>query len=209
MALTAASMAAAGRIGPNAITRVAQALRVRHGTPFAERVYERAGLLPLWHHPPEQMVPEGDVRALHLAMRAELPAADAAAVARAAGQATADYLLAHRIPQGVQRLLKALPASLAARLLIAAIRRHAWTFTGSGYFSAEPLARGDGAGTRWMLAITGNPLCQGLHADAPACDYHAATFERLFQVLVHPRARVVEVDCEACGGSACRFALRW
>jgi hypothetical protein len=65
----------------------------------------------------------------------------AAEVARSAGRRTADYLLAHRIPKPVQALLKALPARLAARVLLSAIARHAWTFAGSGVFSASTGAR--------------------------------------------------------------------
>jgi divinyl protochlorophyllide a 8-vinyl-reductase len=60
-----------------------------------------------------------------------------------------------------------------------------------------------------VLSIRHNPLCAGLAADAPACDFYAATFERLFQVLVHPRSRVREVACEACGDAECRFEIRW
>ncbi|WP_235823343.1 4-vinyl reductase [Azohydromonas sediminis] len=43
----------------------------------------------------------------------------------------------------------------------------------------------------------------------PACDFYAATFERLFRALVHPRASVAETACEACGDDACRFEVRW
>jgi divinyl protochlorophyllide a 8-vinyl-reductase len=61
-------------------------------------------------------------------LRADLGPAMAAEVARDAGLRTADYLLANRIPKPVQVLLKHLPAPLAARVLLSAIRRHAWTF---------------------------------------------------------------------------------
>lgn len=204
-AATLARVPGAGLIGPNAITRVAQVLPAWRGTAYAEQLFERAGLRRYWHRPPEQMVREDEVRALHGALREALPAEEAAAVSRAAGRATADYLLAHRIPRPVQRLLKALPASLAARVLVAAITRHAWTFAGSGEFSAPP-SRND---ARVLLQIRGNPLCRGLRSGVPACDYYAATFERLFQVLVHRDARVRETACEACGDEACRFELRW
>jgi divinyl protochlorophyllide a 8-vinyl-reductase len=52
-------------------------------------------------------------------------------------------------------------------------------------------------------------MCVGLQADAPACGYYAATFEGLFAALVHRRARVVEVACEAQGAPACVFEVRW
>jgi divinyl protochlorophyllide a 8-vinyl-reductase len=203
--MRSAAAATAGLIGPNAITRIAQVLPAWRGTAFAEQVFERAGLQRHWRRPPEQMVREDEVRALHHALRQAMPAEEAAAVSRAAGRATADYLLAHRIPRPVQRLLKWLPAGLAARVLVAAITRHAWTFAGSGRFSATP-ARGRRPLT---LEIRDNPLCRGLQAGVPACDYYAATFERLFQVLVHAGTQVLETACEACGDEACRFELRW
>jgi len=36
-----------------------------------------------------------------------------------------------------------------------------------------------------------------------------ATFDRLFQVLVHRAVQVVETQCEARGDPLCRFELRW
>jgi divinyl protochlorophyllide a 8-vinyl-reductase len=145
------------------------------------------------------------VRRLHGVLRETLGDAEARAVARAAGTRTADYLLAHRIPKPVQALLKALPARLSAHLLLAAVRRHAWTFAGSGHFSA----RAGRPGAPVVLAIRDNPLCRDLQTETPACDFYAATFERLFQVLVARRARVVEVACEACGDDECRFEVQW
>jgi len=62
----------------------------------------------------------------------------------------------------------------------------------------------------WALTLRGNPMCRGLpRLEHPACDYYAATFERLFAVLVHPDARVVETACEACGDAVCRFEVGW
>ena len=49
----------------------------------------------------------------------------------------------------------------------------------------------------------------GPESEAPACDFYAATFERLFRVLVHPAARVTETACEACGDDACQFEIEW
>ena len=53
------------------------------------------------------------------------------------------------------------------------------------------------------------PLARGAQHNAPLCDYYAATFERLFVMLVHPRACVVETACEAQGAAACVFELAW
>lgn len=189
------------RIGPNAILRIADALPLHAGPEAARRVFARAALAHYLRAPPSGMVPERDVRRLHAALAAECGTAQAREVARDAGHRTADYLLAHRIPRPAQRLLRALPARLAAAALARAIRRHAWTFAGSGRFSFAP-------GVPTVFSIRGNPLLGGGDV-AVACDYYAATFERLFVALVHPRARVREVACEARGDDACRFELRW
>lgn len=199
---------AVARIGPNAILRIAEALRASRwagdsdGETLCRRVFARAALEHRLRVPPEDMVPQREVQRLHAALRAELGPARSAAVSAQAGRRTAAYLLAHRIPQPVQRLLKLLPAGWAARLLLRAIRRHAWTFAGSGEFSAR-------AGHPMVLTLRHNPLCEGLRSEAPACSYYAATFEALFQALVHPQARVQETACEAMGANACRFELSW
>ena len=191
-----------GRIGPNAIVRVAESLPAHVGAAGTELLFESARLAHYLRAPPQSMVDEAEVRQLHQVMRRELGVAMAGEVARDAGARTARYLLAHRIPHVVQRLLRLLPAAAAARVLLAAIERHAWTFAGSGVFRAR-------AGRPVVLTIRGNPMCVGLHADAPACDFYAATFEGLFAALVHPRAQVVEAECMAQGAPACVFHVRW
>jgi divinyl protochlorophyllide a 8-vinyl-reductase len=198
--------ATAGRIGPNAITRVAEVLPGLLGEAGTRALFDSAGLGEHLRTPPQHMVDETDVARLHRALRQQLGHGLAAEVARQAGLRTADYLLAHRIPRPVQAVLKRLPAAWAARLLLQAIGRHAWTFAGSGRFTAR-------AGRPCVLTITGNPLCRGADllppSPLPACDFYAATFERLFQVLVHPAAQAVETACEARGDVACVFELRW
>ena len=196
------ALAGVARIGPNAINRVAEVLPSFIGLPESRALFELAGLSGYLASPPEAMVDEAEVTRLHRALRAQLGAEVAGEVAGRAGRKTADYLLAHRIPRVVQAVLKVLPAALAARVLLSAIRQHAWTFSGSGVFTAQP-------GQPVVLNIQGNPLCKGMLATAPACNFYAATFERLFQVLVHPQARVREVACEAMGASSCRFEVRW
>ena len=195
----------AGRIGPNAITRLAEVLPPMVGSAATAALFAAAGLAHHLATPPGSMVDEADVRELHATLRRELGPTLAREAARRAGARTAVYLLGHRIPWPVQALLRALPPRWAARVLLRAISRHAWTFAGSGRFIAD--AGRDGAPV--VLEIRGNPMCAGQHADTPACDYYAATFEALFRALVHPRARVREVACEACGDDACRFEIRW
>ena len=202
MTAAAATGAGSGRIGPNAVTRVAEVLLARVGEAATAAIFGRAGLLPYLARPPEQMVDETEVTRLHHVLRDALGTETAREVSRAAGTRTGDYLLAHRIPRAVQAVLKRLPAPLAARVLLSAIRRHAWTFAGSGEFTAQ-------ACQPVVLTIRGNPMCKGATLAQPGCDFYAATFERLFRVLVHAQARVVETDCEACGDAACRFEVRW
>lgn len=194
--------AAAGRIGPNAITRVAEVLPALLGDKGTWALFDAAGLCAYLRTPPEGMVDEAEVAALHRVLRQQLGPQVAGQVARSAGMRTADYLLARRIPPPVQWLLKRLPPQWAARVLLRAIGRHAWTFAGSGHFQAA-------AGRPCVLTIQDNPLCRGVDAAHPACDFYSATFERLFQVLVHPAVQVVETHCEARGDPACRFELRW
>jgi divinyl protochlorophyllide a 8-vinyl-reductase len=190
------------KIGPNAITRVAETLRFEVGETRAASLFAAAGLLGYYVSPPEAMVDEDDVARLHRQLRLSFDAAHAAHVSRVAGIKTADYLLARRIPKPVQWVLLRLPPALASRALLSAIRRHAWTFAGSGVFTAY-------AGSPVRLEIKNNPLCRGSNTDGPACDYFAATFERLFQVLVHPAAKVTVLACEAAGAPSCVFEVRW
>jgi divinyl protochlorophyllide a 8-vinyl-reductase len=197
-----AAHGAAGRIGPNAITRVAEALRRTGGENLERRVFHAARLGGYLGRHPEKMVDEAEVTRLHRALRATLGADRAREVSRDAGYATGDYLLAHRIPRLVQAMLKLAPAPLAAHVLMGAIGRHAWTFAGSGAFAWTP-------GRPVRFEICGNPICRGAVSDEPVCDYYAATFERLFRTLVHPCAEVVETECEALGADACRFEIRW
>lgn len=193
----------AARIGPNAITRLAEALREAVGEPATAAIFEQAGLARHLQRPPQEMVPETEVMRLHLQVRVALPRATAREVAREAGVRTARYLLTHRIPRLVQVVLRRLPPRLAARVLLVAIARHAWTFAGSGRFAWRVPAHGP-----VELTLRDNPLCRGMRQLDPACDYYAATFETLFRALVHPRARVLETACEARGEALCRFEVQ-
>lgn len=189
---------ARARIGPNAITRVHEALGHAVDEATTTRVFALAGLEDCLGHMPQSMVPEQDVSTLQAAVPAVLGAARARRVLREAGALTADYLLAHRIPRAAQWLMRALPGTAGSALLFAVMRRHAWTFAGSGQFSVE-------AGP--VLCVTGCPLCRQRRAEVPVCDYYAACFEGLLRALIWPQVQVVEVECIAAGGAACRFEV--
>lgn len=204
MALTfAATGQEPARIGPNAIVRLGEALTSRIGREGARRLFENAGLGDYLSVPPETMVDESEVTRLHRALRGTLGECVSESVSFDAGIRTGDYLLAHRIPAPVQRLLRVLPAALASRLLLAAISRHAWTFAGSGRFHASPLPGGV------RLSVSGCPLCRGARGKAVLCGFYAGTFERLFDTLVRRGASATEVECEARGDAACVFRVSW
>ncbi len=193
---------AVARIGPNAITRVADALRADIGEAGTGGIFSLAGIRSYLEDPPQGMVAESEVIRLHWLLRLQLGDARAGRVAREAGRRTADYLLAHRIPNHVRLLLRMLPAALASPVLLHAISRHAWTFAGSGRFTARN-------GHPVQLEIAGNPLCRGTFSSHPVCNYYAATFEHLFRALVNARSTATEIACEAAGAPACVFEVGW
>ncbi|UHD18142.1 bacteriochlorophyll 4-vinyl reductase [Thiocapsa bogorovii] len=197
-----ADLGATARVGPNAVIRVAEALDEARGPDVVAQVFRAAGLEHYLKTPPSEMVDEFEVTRLQAALREHLGLAEARSVSHDAGLRTGDYLLANRIPRPVQRLLVILPARLASRVLISAIRRNAWTFVGSGVFDGKP-----GRPTR--LTVTDGPICRGASANEPLCDFYAGSFERLFSRLVHPNARVTEVACQANGDESCVFEVRW
>jgi divinyl protochlorophyllide a 8-vinyl-reductase len=190
------------RIGPNAVIRMAEALKAQVGQETMERIFRDAGLAKYLGALPEEMVNEYEVTALHRALRSQLSAERARAASVEAGFLTGDYLLANRIPRPAQAVLKLLPAKLASNVLLKAISRNSWTFAGSGEFSANdsyPVT----------VAVAGCPICRDTVADEPVCDYYAATFQRLYSVLVNRRAKVVETSCQAKGAVACVFEITW
>lgn len=197
---------ATSRIGPNAIIRVADALRTTRPHD-AEPVFAAAGLGHYLASPPEQMVDEWDVIALQQALRRTLGIDAARAVSFDAGLRTGDYLLAHRIPRPAQRVLRLLPPGPASRMLLKAVGRHAWTFSGSGAFSFVPRSLLHRRPVQ--VRIAGCPICRGSHAEEPVCDFYTGAFERLFRTLVSRRTQVQEVQCQAQGADACVFEMRW
>lgn len=187
-------------IGPNALTRMAEALTLRHGEGACQAVFARAGIAHRWAEPPHAMVPEAEVAALHRAVHARFAPAEAAAMAELAGRLTGDYLLAHRIPRPARLLLPLLPWRLSLRLLCRAMAAHAWTFAGSGAFSYR-------LGTTPELVLAANPIATGLPPEAHGCHYHRAVFQHLLRRLVAPDILVREVACCAEGAPACVYRI--
>lgn len=167
-------------IGPNAILQL--------GTTFDEHGRSRdfsdlltaAGLSHYLTARPTEMVPENEVIRLHRALSRHF-ATECCALAEEAGARTADYLLANRIPQAVQPLLKALPARFSSTALLAAVAKHSWTFAGSATLHRK--------GT-WPveLILSGGKMGKAMGEIPSLPAYYSGTFERLFRVLVTPKA---------------------
>jgi divinyl protochlorophyllide a 8-vinyl-reductase len=187
-------------IGPNALIQMVEALRIFWGPEETRALLGSVGLSHYADTPPQRMMPQQEVAALHTRLHGMVDMQTFKSITREAGLRTADYLLAHRIPRPVQWILKRLPHGIAARVLCRAIAKHAWTFAGSGEFT---YAWSPGL----VFRLRGNPLCSRISADVPVCDYYAATFERIFRVIVSDDWRVSELHCEAQGDGCCEFAF--
>lgn len=175
--------AASAQIGPNAVLQLAWAMERQLGAARTAAVLCDAGLFTLPSG--DAMIAEDDAIQLHHALARREPDY-ARAIAVAAGQGTADYIIANRIPRAAAYVLRRLPAFLAAPLLMRAIKAHAWTFVGAGAFVPH------GA---WRFSI--NRKGAGDGAPPPSClyDWYGAVFARLYQDLVS-----ADVACQAAEG---------
>lgn len=196
------TMTSRDRIGPNAILQVIDSVTARLGLDQTQALFNAAGLQHHLASRPATMVSESDVATLQHQLRENFGPALAREISWDAGLRTGDYLLANRIPKLAQVVLKRLPAGVAARVLAKAIGKHSWTFAGSGTLHIRP-------GRPFSFIIQRNPICSRIQSDVPVCHYYAGTFERIFQAIVHPNSRVLEIECEATGGAACVFQITW
>jgi divinyl protochlorophyllide a 8-vinyl-reductase len=190
--------AAPGEIGPNAVLQLIPLLDAALDPAETRRLLAAAGM----EGPPasQHMMPEGPAVMLHRALRTQYPG-HAGEWLRAAGEHTADYILANRIPGFAQTLLRMLPAPVSAILLARAIAQHAWTFCGSGEFRLESYSP-------VCFELIDNAMVRGEKSGMPACVWHAAVFARLYAALVDPTYACIETACCATGAPACRFELR-
>lgn len=191
-----AARLAAGKVGPNAIIQLADVLADRLGLEERAASLRAAGLAHYLASDPERMTDEREAAALHKVVQARQPH-DWDELSWEAGERTAEYLLEHRIPAAAQWLLKRLPPAWAARMLLRAIRAHAWTFAGSGDFSARI------EGSVVFVAIAANPIAM------PGCPWHRGVFTRLFTELVSPKVLVRHDHCCGKGERTCTFVIDW
>ena len=192
-----ARRAAPALIGPNAVIQTLEALRALEGPDLADRVADAAELPD---REPEAMIPEAWFVRLVAALRRELPHQRAENVLALAGARTARYVAANRIPSPFRALLRLLPARAAIPLLLAAFRRHAWTFAGRSRFEAR-------GGYPGSIVLNDAPTCRHGRDRSGSGSYYEAAFEGLLS-LASQRVRVTEVACRANGAPACRFLIR-
>ncbi|WP_405231131.1 bacteriochlorophyll 4-vinyl reductase [Lentisalinibacter salinarum] len=183
-------------IGPNAVLQTLRAIAELEGTACYEAV-ARGAALPATD--PDHMIPEALFMRLIESLRRTLPWARSEAVLRLAGDYTADYVAANRIPRFFRRLLHALPPRLALPLLLAAFRRHAWTFAGGGRFHTA-------GGYPADIVLKNCPTCRNAPEATAAGAYYEAAFQGLLR-LAAEHATVHETACEACGDDCCRFSI--
>ena len=165
------------RVGPNAIIQTCAALIDARGAARARRIFTDAGLQDWFDTPPDRMVPAASVHRLNCELLASLDGESFEAVMSDAGYRTGHYILENRIPGPARSLLRLLPAALAARALLRAIRANSWTFAGRAEVRVRP-------GHPAVIEISGNPL------PMPGCPWHAAVFEILFATLLKRPVRV-------------------
>lgn len=192
---TVDARAQAGLVGPNAVIQLGEALRAAPGAiGAAERVFASAGFSRLLRAPPDALIDEAIPASMFAALWRETPPDEAFRIAHDAGRRTGAYLLGNRIPPIAKIVLRALPPYFAAPLLLKAIRRHAWTFAGSGTFRIAP-------GRPAVVTIANNPLAM------PGGAWHVGVFECLFRALVSDRTRVLHTACHVDGAPTCRFEI--
>ena len=161
-------------IGPNAVLQAVAVMeeRLGHAETAAILADARITRLPSGEH----MIPEVDALRLHRWLALHDPMG-ALVIAEESGARTADYIIANRIPRIAAKLLRHLPAALAAPLLMAAIRKHAWTFIGAGNIAP------DGA---WRFAIDRSAANDPVPPPDSLFLWYAAVFTRLYRELVAP-----------------------
>ncbi len=188
------------RIGPNSVLQSLRALEELEPRAVYTRVLARAA----FPQPPDQwphgLIPEAWFTQLLRALRDTVPPARSEEILRRAGAYTAAYVARHRIPAPIRAALGALPAALALPLFLRAVRRHAWTFAGSGAFrfSSKPTV---------TLILESCPTCRpDAHPPVPGGAYYEAAFAGLLRLAAGPLL-VRETSCISSGAPHCCFQL--
>lgn len=166
-----------GVIGPNSVIQLGNACRELLGGNNTDHFFTMAGYADLLHHSPTRMIDEAIPRDLFKYLYQAYPHRQARRIALRAGELTAEYIIANRIPGMIIKLLQVLPPAISGPMLLKAIKKNAWTFTGSGTFEYQlsPVN---------SIRITNNPL------HMPDCAWHIAVLQNLFTNLVCRESKV-------------------
>jgi divinyl protochlorophyllide a 8-vinyl-reductase len=183
------------KVGPNAVIQTRLALIDICGAGHARALFSEAGLVDWFDLPPDSMVSAEPVNRLNMTLFRQLESPVFEMLMADAGVRTGRYILENRIHRPVRRLMQNLPAWLAARALLKAIRAHAWTFAGNARVSIAP-------GHPAIIEIRSNPIA------VPGCPWHRGVFETLFSGIL---GKPVHVDHSTLfdGQSCDRFMVRW
>lgn len=183
------------KVGPNAVIQTRLALIDICGAERARALFADAGVIDWFDLPPDSMVPAEPVNRLNMTLFQQLDRPVFDMLMADAGTRTGRYILENRIPRPVRELLQKLPAWLATRALLKAIRAHAWTFAGSARVAVTP-------GHPAIIKIRANPIA------VPGCPWHRGVFEMLFSAVL---GKPVRVDHSTIfDGQPCdRFMVRW
>lgn len=171
-------------IGPNAVLQAVAVMeeRLGHAETVAILADAQIDRLPSGEH----MIPEVEALRLHRWLALHDPMG-ALVIAEESGGRTADYIIANRIPRIAARVLRRLPAKLAAPLLMAAIRKHAWTFIGGGTFVS------DGS---WCFSIDRSEAGDAILPPDSLFLWYAAVFTRLYRELVAGDCTCLMIEAE-------------
>jgi divinyl protochlorophyllide a 8-vinyl-reductase len=190
------------RVGPNVVIQIARVARERIGEAFADALLRDTTPYTM-DRMPHEMIDQREAQGIVRELVSRVGVPMAVGVLREAGERTAEYLLAHRIPRVAQWVMRLLPRPIGLGLLLRAMSANAWTFAGSGAFRVLPSAP-------WpMLEFGQCAMCAGMHEHEPMCHFYGGAFEQLIRRLIAPTATVREVECIAQGGRVCRFMIAW
>jgi divinyl protochlorophyllide a 8-vinyl-reductase len=185
----------AARIGPNAIIQTVKALYDQCGEARAIALLEQGGQEHLITALPTEMVDEAEFHALVKMLVVQTAETQAAQILQDAGQRTARYLLAHRIPKFFQHLVGWLPHRPGLALLLWAISLNAWTFVGSGTFSYA-MSRPPTI----HISVTHPSV-------SPVAHFYGGTFAHLVQVLIDEHLTLQTSTTEHAGTIDCVYTV--
>jgi divinyl protochlorophyllide a 8-vinyl-reductase len=189
----------AARIGPNAIIQTIAALREAYAPDELPKLLAGGAEVYL-SQLPHEMIPEEQFHALVELLTPRLGVERAGEILYRAGERTADYVRANRIPAPLRTILGALPAPLGLRLFLPAISKHAWTFAGSGKFTFS-------VGRALWISI-GKPADHDTAGIAAVlCRYYCGSFTQMLRRVVSQRIQLRETSCQARGGAACVYQI--